>query len=58
MSLLKTLFPRWDESYEPPAPKTYEELYGERLREVVAELRSEGKYLPEMKKPHWNRSNM
>jgi hypothetical protein len=58
MSILKTLLPRWDEPYEPPVQKTYEELYGEQLRRKIAELRAAGKYLPEMKKPHWNRRNI
>lgn len=58
MNFLKALLPRWDEPYELPTQKTYEELYGERLREMVADLRAKGRYLPEMKKPHWNRRNM
>lgn len=54
MGLMQVFLPRWDEPYEPPVTKTYEEIYGERLRQRKEELRAMNRYLPEMKKPHWN----
>jgi len=54
MGLMQVFFPRWDEPYEPPVQRSYDEIYGEQLRRRKDELRAMNRYLPEMKKPHWN----
>ena len=55
MNLIKSLFfEAQEEPQEFPTSQSYEELYGERRREQIAFLRSINRYLPDMKKPHWN----
>lgn len=60
MSLIASLFSK--QELEKSAPfssrELYDELYGEQLRKRVEELRSIGRYLPEMKKPHWSQRNL
>ncbi|NBT75953.1 MAG: hypothetical protein EBT15_08270 [Betaproteobacteria bacterium] len=55
MNLIKSLFfGVQGEQQVFPTSKSYEDLYGDKVREQVAFLRGINRYLPEMKKPHWS----